>query len=413
MRTTKTTIKITLLFLLILAGSLMVSISAKAKTYTVSPKTKPCDRTANYENYNKNTKHFYMLRSYLAKIEKQKGGTLILKKGTYNIPNTLFVASKTKIILKKGAVIKKTKKGGPILKASSTIFQLVSSKNAKKTGVVGGHSGEHDITISGQGTIDLGYVDQGTKPVIAIIMGHNKNILVDGITIKNMKYGHMIEMDACQNITVKNCKFTGHKQSGKWNKEAINLDVPDPNRDGFNSAWSKMDKTPNESITIENCKFTNLEAGAGTHRYTGNVYQTDVTIRNNTFSKCQTVLRILNYKNVTITGNTFTDCKPNDRYKYALFFAGLRGINFSYNTFKNCGWSADNCPPARPVASLPHLLQFWWGMGYSAAQDLYDPVTSELTEDEAALFMTNTAEHSGIIYTYGKGDYSVNFTDGN
>ena len=65
--------------------SVVLSKPAQAKTYTITPKTKPCDNAIKYHNYNKNTKQYYMIRSYLMKIEKQKGGTLVIKKGTYNI----------------------------------------------------------------------------------------------------------------------------------------------------------------------------------------------------------------------------------------------------------------------------------------------------------------------------------------
>ena len=49
-------------------------------------------------------------------------------------------------------------------------------------------------------------------------MCHNKNITLDGITFKNMKYGHFIEMDASKNVTVNNCTFTGYNQDGSMVK---------------------------------------------------------------------------------------------------------------------------------------------------------------------------------------------------
>ena len=389
-----TMIAVFLLFGL-LYGELGRASFSQAKTYTIGPKTKPCDRTQHYGNYNKNTKSFYVIRSYLQKINRQKGGTLVIKKGTYKISNTLYVGSNTHIKLKKGAVLKKIKKGGPLNDASSSMFQFVTEKKAKKTGAYGKHNGEKNISITGSGTIDLNYVKM-SKDVIGIIMGHNKNITLKGITMKNMCFGHMIEMDACENVKILNCKFTGFKASGNWNKEAINLDTPDKDRSGFNSNWSKKDKTPNESVLIQNCVFDTLEVGVGTHRYTGGAYQTDVTITGCTFNKNQTALRILNYKDVTITGNTFTNCTPNSRYDYSMFFAGIHGIDFSYNSFTNCGKGGD-------------LLEFWCDKGYSANQTLYDPVFSELTEDEAEKFLTNTAKGCTGCLIY-KCPYDVDFT---
>ena len=319
----------------------------------------------------------------------------MIGKGTYKIPNTLFVSSNTNIVLQKDAVLLKTDRGGPKLKPSYTVFILIRSTLSKNTAVYGGHEGEHDISITGEGIIDLNNIRAST-PVIALIMGHNKNITLDGITIRNMCYGHMIEMDACENVSVKNCTFTGYTASGMWNKEAINLDVPDPDRNGFNATWSKKDKTPNESVIIENCVFDRLEAGVGSHRYTGNVFQTGVTIRNNQFTACQTAVRILNYKNVTILNNSFTDCAPNDRYPYSFFIAGAHGICFSGNRFTRCGVGKQ-------------LMQFWCNKGYSAGQDIYPPVTSELTQDEAALFRTNQAVECGSCKIYDC-PYDVDFS---
>ena len=394
------------MFLLIFWGSLIYSSKSLAKTYTISPKTKPCDNTVHAKAYNKKTKNYWTIRSYLRKIERQKGGTLILKKGTYNISNTLYVSSNTHIILKDGAVLKKTKTTGTKkMSAASSMFQFIRDSKSKKKGVYGKYNGEKNISLTGEGTatIDLCGLKMGNKDVIGIIMGHNKNVTIENITFKNMRYGHLIELDASNNVIIKNCIFTGHKASGKNNKEAINLDTPDKKRTGFKSAWSKMDGTANNGISITNCTFSNLEVGIGTHRYTGNSYHTNVVISNCNFQKNQTAIRVLNWKNATITQNTITDIAPNSRYPYAFFMAGVRGINFSYNTFKNCGTHGGSRDSSQ-------LLQFWCGAGYSANQTIYKPTYSSITKAQADLFKTNTTENCGIIRTYNC-PYDIDFTD--
>ena len=401
-------------FIVVSAGAVVVSCKVSfSKTYTVSPKTKPCDKTAKSANYNKNTKHYYMLRSYLNKIAKsKKGGTLVLTAGTYNCPNTLFVGSNTHIVLKKNAVIKKTDVGGQVLPPSTTIFQFIRFDKKDTVGVYGGHEGEHDISITGEGVIDQNFIAPELASVagVGIIMGHNTNVTLDGITLKNNCFGHLIEMDACKNVTIKNCTFTGYAPSGKFNKEAINLDVPDPDRDGFNAQWSIKDKTPNENITIENCVFDTLETGIGTHRYTGDVYQIDVKIINNTFLNCQTALRIVNYRNCTISNNTFKDCSPNSRYPFVMFFAGLRGIDFSYNSFENCGYDENDPVDGKYHQTNIYLMRFYWEGTYDAGQTIYEPVYSELTAEEAQLFMTNTAVHCGRMVVYSRRLYPIDFT---
>lgn len=394
---------ITALFACILIFSAQ---SVQAKTYTISPETTPCDSTVHADAYNKYTKNYWTIRSYLKKISQQNGGTLVLKKGTYRISNTLFVSSNTKIILKDGAVLKKTKKtNSKAMPASSSMFQLIRDSKSKNTGVYGKHNGEKNITIIGEGTatIDLCGLKMGNASVIGIIMGHNKNVTIENITFKNMCYGHMIEMDAGKNITIKNCTFAGHKASGKNNKEAINLDTPDKKRDGFNSQWSKMDKTSNEDVVITGCTFKNLEVGVGTHQYTENSYHTNVQINKCTFKNNQTALRILNWKNATITQNTIADCKPNSRYPYALFMAGVQGIDFSYNTIRNCGTKGGD-------RGSMLLLQFWCNAGYDANQQTYNPTYSSITSEQAELFKTNTTKNCGRIQAYNC-PYNIDFTD--
>lgn len=401
-----TTITIAACFLL--AGGVLVCAprTGQAKTYTITPKTKPCDNTARARAYNKHTKHYWMIRSYLTKISKQKGGKLVFKKGTYKIPNTLYVPSNTKLVLKDGVVLKKTKKtASKALTPASSMFQFIRISRAKKKKVYGGYGGEKNISITGEGsaTIDLCGIDMGNKAVIAIIMGHNQNVTIKNVMFKNMRYGHMIEMDASKNVTIENCTFAGHKTSGSYNKEAINLDTPDSKRSGFKSQWSKMDGTPNEDVTITNCRFRDLETGIGTHRYTGGSYHTDVSIRNCAFEKNQTAVRVLNWKNATVADNTFTDCTPNARYPYAMFMAGVQGIRFSGNTFKNCGTHGG-------TRDSKQLLQFWCGAGYSAGQTIYKPTYSRITEEQAALFRTNKTENCGVIRTYNC-PYDIDFTD--
>lgn len=394
------------MFLLLFCVGLISAKNGQAKTYTISPKTKPCDNTVHAEAYNKKTKNYWTIRSYLRKIERKKGGTLVLKKGTYKISNTLYVSSNTHVILKDGAVLKKTKTtGSKKMPAASSMFQFIRDSRSKKKGVYGKHNGEKNITFTGEGkaTIDLCGLNMGNKDLIGIIMGHNKNVTIENITFKNMRYGHQIELDASQNVTIKNCTFTGHKPSGKNNKEAINLDTPDKKRTGFKSAWSKMDGTSNEDIYITDCTFSNLEVGVGTHRYTGDSYHTNVAISNCTFQKDQTAIRVLNWKNATITQNTITDISPNARYPYAFFMAGVKGINFSYNTFRNCGTHGG-------TRNSKQLLQFWCGAGYSANQTVYKPTTSSITKAQADLFKTNTTENCGIIRTYNC-PYDIDFTD--
>ena len=99
----------TILFIGIDIGNTsIITEAATYKTYKISTKTKPVDKKyTKSKNYNSNTKHYYMLKSYLEKLEKNGGGTLVLEKGVYKITNTLCIPSNVTVRLRKGAVLKK------------------------------------------------------------------------------------------------------------------------------------------------------------------------------------------------------------------------------------------------------------------------------------------------------------------
>lgn len=310
-------------------------------TYTIKPNSPPCNVAfTRYRNYNDNTKTYYTLRSYLEKLERQNGGTLILEKGTYIITNTLYVPSNVTILFNDGVTIKKgnsTKTSD--MPASSSIFQFISPANSKKTGVYGKYNGDSNISFIGKGTVvfDMNYYKDG----IAIIMGHNQNITIDNITFKNMYSGHFIEMDASKNISITNCTFKNYKASANGNKEAINLDTPDKTTNGWSQKWSKYDCTPNIDVTIESCTFTNLERAVGTHRYSIKKYHTNVKLLNNTVKNVRSAFFGLNWKTPTIKGNTITNATEkgstvNTGDGYGIFLAGTINPSITDNFFSNC-----------------------------------------------------------------------------
>ena len=58
---------------------------AKKRTFTVSSKTIPCSSSYRQKPYyNKKTKQYYMINSYMRRLSTT-GGTLKLKKGTFQV----------------------------------------------------------------------------------------------------------------------------------------------------------------------------------------------------------------------------------------------------------------------------------------------------------------------------------------
>ena len=363
-----------LLMLLLVLCVPATAFAAKKPTYTVSAGSKPYkDAYTNYTTYNKNTKHYYLLRSYLEQLEKKGGGTLVLKKGTYNISNTLYVPSNVTIKFKDGVVINKTTKTGTKkFTASKSIFQCISTKKSSQKGCMSGYNGMKNINFVGEGkaTIDLKY----TEGVIAIVMGHNQNISVSGITFQNMKNGHFIELDASKKVLIENCTFKNHKASPKSNKEAINLDTPDKNTEGFHEIWTSYDCTPNADVTIQNNTFLSLERAIGTHKYSENQLHTNVQILNNVIDGCdQDAIRVMNWDSPVIEGNRISNVAGGTGKYRAILASGVKNPTFTNNTIENV---------ARPIQIMP-----WKNDG---AGENYAIIYNELSDENIAAMQKNT-----------------------
>lgn len=338
---------------------------AKVKNYSITTKSKPSKSYTSLDTYNKNTQYYYVFKEILKECEKNGGGKITVKKGTYTITNILCIPSNVTLILEDGVTIKKGNKTGTNkLTPTKSIFQLIKPSKQKSKKYYTKYNGERNISILGKGnaTIDL----MNIQSSIGIVMGHNQNITISGITFKNLNTGHFIEMDASENVTITNCSFLESIESPKHNKEAINIDTPDPLTGGFNCAWSAQDKTPNKNVLIDNCTFKNIDCAVGTHRYSQdkdskgnysiNVYHTGIKITNSTFIGMRSyVFDVINWKDVEISnckisggsylkerkyqlqnGELKTELWP--KYNSVLRLKGVNNFTFKDNTCSDVGF---------------------------------------------------------------------------
>ncbi len=335
---------ITGFFLICNTMPFVAQAKSKGSVYTITTKSKPCDNSAKYTTYNKYTKDYYTILSYLKKLEEEGGGTLIIKKGVYTITNTLYVPSNVTIKLKDGVkLVKGTKTGTSKFGASHSIFQLCSNRNSTKKGAYSEYNGEANIAILGEGKveIDLNY-DADT---VGIMMGHNSDITISNIIFSNMYRGHFIELDASKDVTITKCTFRNHKDSANNNKEAINIDTPDKVTQGFHADWSSYDKTPNKDITISDCTFTDLERAIGTHKYSENKLHQNIRILNNVISNCdQDAIRVMNWDKPVIKGNTISNVADKKAGLRAILISGVIDPQISENVFRRVSRSMQIIP---------------------------------------------------------------------
>ena len=308
--------------------------------YSISKNSKLIDVGKNtYSTYssayvNKYTYDWYLFRCYLEKLENDGGGTLIVKKGTYNITNVLCVPSNVNIIFNKGAKIIKTDNTHTSkFVASKTLFELVPQSKYYTTNWAKKYNGVKNVKFIGKGNnvIDTKYYYE----CIAVTIYHSKNISISGLTFKNFNEAHSIELDAGKNITISDCSFQGQKGKNKL-REAINLDIPD----GYKKVWSKNDKTVNNGVVIKDCKFKNLYVGIGSHYYSHSgdkqLYHKNVVVDNCTLTNMKTFgVQALNWSDSKII-----NCKFNSVKKQGVAGRGSQKLDITGNTFKKCSEAA-------------------------------------------------------------------------
>ena len=283
-------------------------------------------------DYNRYTKDYYMIRSYLERLATLGGGLLVLSKGTYEITNTLCIPSNTTILLEDQATIVKTDyTGDQYLEATMSLFQTVAYNHTQTKFT--GYNGEHDISIIGEGraTIDLDFVK-----CTAVVAAHCSNLVIRGISFENLNSAHFIELDASKDVVITGNVFTDCAISPTMRKEAINLDTPDEETKGFIQGWTSYDKTPDKNVSITDNVFYNLETAIGTHKYSEGSYHENILISRNTFVNVTSyVIRMMNWKDCEISDNYFSLTEEYTDPVNAVILNGAINPTVTGNRFVN------------------------------------------------------------------------------
>lgn len=346
---TKLLVTKTLLIITII-GACTIGINSKAyakKNFTITPKNVYKMAKSKYKRAtNKYSKGYLGFNACLEKMGKKGGGTLTVKKGTYTISNAICVPSNVTIKFKKGVVFKKISKTGiKGQKAAKSMWQLVPKNKSLKKNSVKKYNGSKNVKMIAEGKVTF---DMGNKNGICVVVCHNNNVEISGITFKGMNGNHYVEINGSKNVNIHNNVFAKAKSSTKkknYNKEAINIDTPDSKTHGLPLKWVKHDLTPCENLTIENNTFNGTTRGVGTHKYSQksgkNVFHKNVKVVNNRFKNVyDNGVFILNWEDATIENNVFDNIGKSSKLSYSSGSHGISGggvnnITIKKNKFSN------------------------------------------------------------------------------
>ena len=169
-----------------------------------------------------------------------------------------------------------------------------------------------------------GTLDNNGRANTLVKMAHAKNVTVKGVTLRNARNGHLMEVGGVAGLTVDGCTFRDQIQVGTYTMipEALQIDILD--RKHFPSYLPE--DLPVKNLTVTNCTFTNVPRGIGAHTMVLNQYVRNVTIKNNTFTNLKSAaIQTMAFAHCRIEGNTITNAPRG----IVVYMGHSRGMYFA------------------------------------------------------------------------------------
>lgn len=213
--------------------------------------------------------------------------------GTYVYKSYLRVYANTRITMHPDCVLRDESA------STSTSFGFVNGEDGNSTYATG-YTGDGNIVIEG-GQMDGAYRVGISEPCCPLALGHGKNILVQGVRFRNNYQSHFIEMNACQDVTIRKCEFDTLTPDGASDREMINVDRA--NATGF-PLFGSYDDTPVDNLLVEDCVFSNGQQAIGTHQSPTNPHTNIRFINNKLRNMSHRGVRSLKWDNSIVSWNS-------------------------------------------------------------------------------------------------------------
>ncbi|UNB45554.1 right-handed parallel beta-helix repeat-containing protein [Staphylococcus coagulans] len=239
------------------------------------------------------------LQDAFNKIHEAGAGKLFIPSGTYLLNERVDVYENTTVELDKNA---------RILRGNTNELFM----NGPYTDKFYGYEGRGNIHFIG-GIFDGNYEQLDKYPTKAanhINLKHAQNISFTNCVFRNVISYHALDVNGVRNLRVKDCIFEGYiNLADKTKKEAIQLS--EYTRDTI-AGEGYYDGTPCQDIIVQGCTFKKSDildahtVAVGNHLSTNDIYQSNITISNNTFEDLTEVgVRPYKWKNVRVENNSF------------------------------------------------------------------------------------------------------------
>lgn len=191
-------------------------------------------------------------------IDNANGRTVYFPKGiTYAISceHAIKIPSYTKIIL--DGTIK-------AIAASRTGFEFFDFDISNTPG----YTGIHDVVICGTGVFDANGQNLSDAFMTPFRVHHCSDIIISGITIKNVSKYHAIEIGGSQNVLIDSVKFLGVYENNVGAGTLESVQIEKITESGAGGALP-YDGTMCRNITIRNCYFGESPEGGKMYEAVG------------------------------------------------------------------------------------------------------------------------------------------------
>lgn len=239
------------------------------------------------------------LQDAFNKIHEVGAGKLYIPAGKYLLNDRVDIFENTTVELDKNA---------HILRGNTNELFM----NGPYSDKFYGYEGRGNIHFIG-GIFDGNYeeIDKyPTKVANLINLKHAENISFTNCVFRNVISYHALDVNGVRNLRVTDCIFEGYiNLTEETKKEAIQLS--EYTKDSI-AGEGYYDGTPCKDVIVHGCIFRPSDildahaVGVGNHLSTNNIYQSNITISNNTFEGLTDVgIRPYKWKNVRIESNSF------------------------------------------------------------------------------------------------------------
>lgn len=229
---------------------------------------------------------------------------VVVEPGEYDLTRSLHIYSNTELYLKNVKLTRNKKSSANMIRTGD--YDTVNSGAE-------GYDEYCNMTVTG------GVFDGSNTANTMVKAAHSQNLTFKGVTFKNVKNGHIMEIAGVNGFHVLDCTFKDQKlDPNDVGYEAIQLDIL---KDGH-IVDCRSEDLPMKNVNIKGCTFENVPRGIGTHTMILNNPFDGIYIKNNTFKNITSAaIQTMNWKNCEITGNTI-DKTPRGIAVYSLLGNG-------------------------------------------------------------------------------------------